>query len=181
MKFLWLFAIIFLYSCIFVSCSNSSTYTLQIKQLDSTLVVVDSAMQKIATIDTAKIVLALNEITSDLKACQEQINDTLPFETATLLSKYQSSVKPFKTILQKQKDVAEALSISKKQLQNLIHDFKIDKMDKNNASIYIQDELSIATQAINSVNMITNLIKLHCENFELNKPKIDAFIATLKN
>lgn len=180
MKLLNFFFVALLGICFFSSCSNSTKYAAEIKQLDSVLASVDSALIKFNSIDTTAMAEQLKEIKQDLKTCEENIKDTLTIEIAALLSEYRSSAKPFKTILERHAAYKNDLSKSKQQLEHLIHDLKIDKVDASKAASYIQDELIAASKAISASDISTNLSKLYSEKFELNKPKVKAFIDSLK-
>jgi len=167
-------------STIFFSCSNSTKYSIEIKKLDSTLLALDTCIQNYSAIDTVKILNQLNEIKQDLKICEENIKDTLSFETAAILSEYRTSSKPFRLILEQYSSYSNDLTKSKKQIINLIHDFKIDKVEESKVAGYVQQELMTASNAVHLSNISIDLAKLYSEKFEIYKPKVNAFINTFK-
>lgn len=162
------------------SCSNSEKYKAEIKQLDSMMVLLDSATLKINSIDTAKMAEQLIVIKQDLKTCNEYIKDTLSVDAAMMLSEYRSSAKPFDMILEKYTPHIEDLNKSKSQIKSLIHDLKIDKVDSEKIKQYIQDEIIAADKSIKDIDILENLAKIYSEKFETYKPQASEFISTLE-
>lgn len=162
------------------ACSNSEKYNVEIKKLDSVKILLDSAAIKFACIDVGKINRYVSEINNNLDLVDALNKDTLKSEQAFLLSEYRSSRKPLKVIIAKYTTVADELPKSKKQIENLIHDFKIGKIDETEAKVYVQDEMIVAGSVIHATNIMENLDRMYSEKHTINTPKVLDFVNGLK-
>ncbi|MES2593622.1 MAG: hypothetical protein V4608_17185 [Bacteroidota bacterium] len=165
---------------LFSACGHSDKYKVEIKQLDSIKVMVDSAQLKFAAIDTSKIHKYISEINNNLDFINDTNKDTLKTEQAFLLSEYRSSRKPFRVVIAKYATVIDELPKSKKQIENLIHDLKTDKVDEAKVAAYVQDEMIVAGSVVHAIDIMENLDKLYSEKYEANTPKVLELIESLK-
>lgn len=162
------------------SCGNSSKYAKEIKQLDSISVALDSFSKLFYAIDTSAINQRLKQIGTNLKVIDENIKDTVSFETATVLSEYSSCRKPFRTIIQQYYIYIDNIITAKKQLADLRHDLKIEKIENTKINEYITSEITATNKLINELNVNNEIFKMYSEKQDMFEPKIKTLIDSIQ-
>ncbi len=174
--FIFLWAVFF-----FTACSTSDKYLKEVKQLESVLVIIDSSQINYKSVDTAKIRQYTAALNSNIAFVTEyNKHDTLTREQSQLVSEYSSSLRSFEVIIKQYKEVGQELLESKEQIENLIHDLKIAKIEDAKVPVYVQDELIAEARAVRTAGIIVNSSKLNSEKFEKNNPKVSELIELLK-
>jgi hypothetical protein len=164
----------------FSSCDPSKRYAVELKQLDSLSNSLDSAQVKFAAIDTIEIHKHINELNINLNFIENNNSDTVNRETAFVLSDYSALHETFKKINKEYIELMKKQKESKEQILNLIHDLKNGKVQEEKIPVYIKDEQTEADRVIQGVEVLSESTKTSVEKFEMNQPKVLAFIEKIK-
>ncbi len=163
---------ILLIGLLFSACMNTDKYNEKVKQLDSLSLLIDSAEIKFSSIDTSKIKNYSIEISQNLRLFEKSNTNTITNETTILLAEYGRCLKCFEEINSEYSKLKNELTESKEQLENLIHDLKMDKVEETKAAGFIQEELIASSNSYQLIMAVENFYKVNLTKFEALNPKI---------
>lgn len=164
----------------FSACDPSKRYAVELQQLDSLSNSLDSVQLKFVAIDTIAIHKHINELNTNLNFIENNNTDTVNRETAFALSDYSMLRESFKKINKECAGLIKEQKESKEQILNLIHDLKNGKVQEEKIPVYIKEEKIEADRVIQGVQILSESTKMDIEKFELNNPKVLAFIEKIK-
>jgi hypothetical protein len=165
---------------LFSACNHSDKYTKEIKQLDSLSMMLDSAEMKIIKIDTLKINKYTIEIKTNLRDFEVNNKDSISNGNTILLSDYGRCYNPLIELNKAYSEQKHEIEESKEQIENLIHDLKINKVDEKKVTDYFMDERLAANKSIQMVIAMENVYQLYVKKYDEYNPKILDYIKKIK-
>lgn len=184
-RILFVFSLLAALALLFVTSCSGPEYPKEIAMLDSLRIKLDSAEAGLNSIDSNKVIAAVNEVNTDLQEITMHFNtisrdSMLDRETATNLTNYRSVRKAFNIYQREHARLQKDIDYSQSQLSNLIHDLEKGIIDEKDAPAYVQRESEEAVKIIEMTNLLTGSVKGMLERYEEAKPKVKEYMQSLK-
>lgn len=164
---------------IMVSCTKGLNEE-QNKKLSQLEHRVDSTLEIIQAIDTAKGLASANHFFENMDYIKLEMNDTLDKELIFFIDKYYALRKAFKLFGNEYPKVLEELTISKQQLENLRHDAEYDKLEEGQFEKYYHLESNNLILAEEAANDLIFAIGRAQPKYDEMNPRIDSLVQASK-
>lgn len=163
---------------IFAGC-ESNVHSVKIQRIDSLLTMLDTSIQKLEQLDSKKISVAKKEAEEHLHFIQKNYPDSMGMNLAGRLGDYKINRKLLKTLLENGDGLKGEMEYSVKQLEDLRHDLKADRIDSTQAAEYLRDEWEAASTLMQRYNLIANRYQSGLKKHEELKVIADSIIKEL--
>lgn len=137
---------------------------------------VDSTLNVISKLDTAKGLASANHFFENMEYIKNVMTDTISREMAFYIDKYYSTRKSFKYFGNQYPKVYEELSLCKEQLDNLRHDAENGLLEEGQFEKYYHLEANNLVLAEETANEVVEAINTVQPMYDEMNPRIDSMI-----
>lgn len=188
MKFYLIIFITTLFAISFSSCDPKAKYKDEISKLDSTLTVLDSAEIRYRAVPADSISGFYAKIKLEMKLIAEVYEGEMDKDRAFLLSQYRDIPNFIKNFPQVYGELIRELEKSKTQIQSLKKaleegagkDSMGNKINKEYAIKYSNDECTIAAQVVAQIDKIEEKFPESLERYNELYPQLSGFFDSLR-
>ena len=136
----------------------------------------DSTLNKIEAVDTAKNRVSFDHFFENIRFIQEEMTDTITPELALFFDDYYSMRKAFKMYAQEYPLILNELKISKKQLADLKHDGEAGILEDGQFEKYYHLESNNLVLAEEKANEVLYAIETIEPMYDEMNPKVDSIL-----
>lgn len=171
--------ILLMISLFTISCTTGLTDK-ETAKLNKLQYRVDSTIERLSSIDTAKSLASANHFFENLRFIQKEMKDTINPETALFLDSYYSLRKSFNMFGEQYPLVLRELTTTKKQLSDLEHDADNGLLAKGQFEQYYHLESNNLILAEEKANEVLYAIETIQPLYDKMNPKVDSLLNSYK-
>ncbi len=164
---------------VLVSCMQDR-YADQIKSLEGLNNVLTESEQKLAAIDTSRLLLVRETVDFNLNYIETHYNDTIDKEFAIFLSNYNTIRKGYKRFNQKYTNLKKELEYSRKQIIDLKADLEANLIDEKKVEDYYHTEEMAVNTFEASLKKFLEGLEFSFERFDELNPEVEKIVNDLK-
>lgn len=161
------------------SCGHKK-WPREASQLDSISNLLPPLVDKLSSFDSTETKTAYDTIMANLKYIQDNLKDSISREDAEMLSDYRGIRKPLKNFSKKRQKLLADYAINSRQISTLSVDLKKGLIEENKAYQYFVIEFTAANENYTKMKDLEESTTSVLQKYQLNKPKVDLFIANMK-
>lgn len=167
-----------LFLLVLFSCSPSVDQE-KLNSLEVQIIKVDSSLARLRALDTSLILSTLDSLVWKIEYIQNYQTDTIPLETAQLLSNYYGLGKLIEGFSYSSA-IEEQLKISKTQFQDLKHDYTQNILKKEEFKKFFLRESKDFEQLKQQILSMEKNWEVFKEKFEQYNPKVDSIVDSIE-
>ena len=147
----------------------------KVEDIDQLILEAQSTLTQLHSIDTSQVQTGLKELMLNVQYIQKYHADTMSYETAQYLSRYYTLANLLKDY-DSYEVVEKNLQLSKKQLEDLKHDYVNHAIEEDKFSQYFTEERNQLVQLQEKVQGMENNWRRFEEKAMEYNPKVDSIV-----